>query len=246
MPPDVSDRISAIEEELTACFAQQGYSGYVRVHLSEQSDSVWFYIGHGTRVRREAAIHNETPTSIRYRPEVYDAVVFVRLTGELGIHARGSWEKQTYQRVFGKYLFGNALLFMGTTKYTLDPLLMDGQDALRCQDVPQIEWVKLGEIRWFDPGPYGRVSGTRSEDLFGSWASPKLPLSLDCHLIAAGFHIKLFGCSDPRWVMIRSGNRAQYARDVDPTWIEAWLRQRGFITGNENGNAQPNPLLAIA
>jgi hypothetical protein len=73
------------------------------------------------------------------------------LTGELGVHARQPWEKQLYQRLFGKHLFGDEQLFSGMSKYTLDPLQIDGEAALRCEDVPGIEWVRLGELRIFQP-----------------------------------------------------------------------------------------------
>jgi hypothetical protein len=247
VPSGLPNKVRALEAELSECFYRRGYGPYARVHLDDQRDSLWFYIGHGGRMRREAAIEHETPTSICYRPEVYDAVVFVRLTGELGIHARRPWEKELYQRVFGKHVFADEDLFGGTSKYTLDPLWNDGEDALRCLDVPGIEWVRLGELRVFEPGRVPRSECFKARDLFGSWHSDTLPLSGTAHLVSAGFHVKLLGCRNPRWVTVRPCNHAQYSRDADRAWIEAWLKRRGFIRKEEGSeNANPDAFLAVA
>jgi len=145
-------------------------------------------------LRREAAVKDEAPTAICYRAEVYDAIVFVRLTGELGIHARRPWENEVYQRLFGKHIFGDEKMFGGTSKYTLDPLWEDGKAALRRRDVPGIEWGKLGELRSFRPGRQPRSDHSRSRDLFASWESSHLICDRDAHLVSAGFHVKLLGC----------------------------------------------------
>lgn len=125
-------RVRSLDAELNECFHAHGYGRYVRIHFDVQDDSLWFYLGHGGMLRREAAVKHQAPATVCYRPEIYDAVVFVRLTGELGVHARRPWEKELYQRLFGKHLFGDEQLFGGTSKYTLDPLWNDGEAALRC------------------------------------------------------------------------------------------------------------------
>jgi hypothetical protein len=174
-------------------------------------------------------------------------VVFVRLTGELGIHARQPWEKQLYQRLFGKHLFGDEQLFSGVAKYTLDPLRVDGDAALRCEDVPGIEWVRLGELRVFRPTHVPRSECFRASDLFKSWLKHRLPFPPDAHLLSGGFHIKLYGCAKPCWLTIRPSNHAQYSRDVDPALFETWLARRGFVRERKGGgHAEPGTFLAVA
>jgi hypothetical protein len=247
VPEGLPARLQALETELNAQFHEHGYRRYTHIHLDHQEDSLWFYIAHGGMLRREAAIKNETPTTVCFRPEVYDSVVFVRLTGELGIHAPGPWEKQLYQRLFGKHVFGDEQLFSGTSKYTLQPLWNDGQSALRCLDVPGIEWVTLGELRTLALGREPRLESFKCHDLFASWGSRFLPISPTARLVSAGFHVKLLGCRRPRWVVIRPSNHAQYSRDVDRVWIETLLERRGFIQRPRGGeDASPETLLAVA
>jgi hypothetical protein len=247
IPTGLAAKLQALEVELNDCFHDRGYGRYTRIHHDEQDDSLWFYIGHGGLLRREAAVEDNAPTTVCYRPELYDSVVFVRLSGELGIHARGPWEKQLYQRLFGKHLFGDEQLFGGTSKYTLDPLWTDGEAALRCLDVPGLEWVKLGELRVFQPGRVPRSECFRSRDLFASWQSRHLPLDRNAHLVSAGFHVKVLGCPNSRWLAVRLSNHAQYSRDVAPVCLEPWLYRRGFIRPREGGeHAEPEAILAVA
>ena len=247
VPAGLPDKVQALEAELNDCFRQRGYGRYARIHLEEQEDSVWLYIAHGGMLRREAAIEDGTPSSVCFRPVVYDSVVFVRLSGELGVHARRPWEKQLYQSLVGKHVFGDEQLFCGTAKYTLDPLWHDGEAALRCLDIPGIEWVKLGELRTFHPGRVPLCGCFRSRDLFASWQSRHLLVDRNAHLIGGGFHVKLLGCRNSRWLTIRPSNHAQYSRDVDRVWLEAWLERRGFIRRENGGeNAEPDAFLAVA
>ena len=243
----LSGKVGALEAEANDSLHQRGYGRYARIHLDEQEDSLRFYIGHGGMLRREPAIEDDAPSVVCYRPCHYDSVVFVRLTGELGVHARQPWEKQLYQRLFGKHLFGDEQLFSGMSKYTLDPIQIDGEAALWCEDVPGIEWVRLGELRIFQPACVSRSECFRARDLFKSWLSDELPFPPNAHLLSGGFHVKLHGCAKPHWLTIRPSNHAQYSRDVDPTLFETWLERRGFIRERKGGSyAEPDTFLAVA
>lgn len=247
VPVGLPAKVQALEAALNESFYERGYSRYVRIHLDEQEDSLWFYIAHGGMLRREAAVKDEAPTAICYRPEIYDAIVFVRLTGELGIHARRPWEKEVYRHLFGKHVFADEQTFGGTSKYTLDPLWEDGEAALRCQDVPGIEWVKLGELRSFQPGREPRSDYSWSRDLFASWGTGHLICDRDAHLVSAGFHVKLVGCPKPRWLTIRPSNHAQYSQDAERACLETWLERRGFLRPRDGGeDAGTDAILAVA
>ena len=152
-----------MEQEFNECFHSRRRGRYARIFVDERPDRLWLYIGHGGLLRREAAIDETGPTSVCYRPEVYDAAVFVRATGELGIHARTAWETELYQRVLGKHLFGNEEFFGGKAKYSLDPLWEYGRAALQCIDVPEIEWALLAEVTVVEPHrpSYGRCESVR-------------------------------------------------------------------------------------
>ena len=239
--------LRAMESELNECFRARRRGRYARILLSETEDTVWLYVGHGGLLRREGTVEECGPSSICYRPEIYDAMVFVRSTGELGIHARSQWETALYQRLCGEYLFGDEKFFAGTAKYTLAPLVEYGRDALQCLDVPGMEWVRLTDIAVQEPGRSPRFDRSKGDDLFTSWGSNRLPYSPRVRLINAGFRIKILGCRKPQRVVIRPSNRAQYPQNIDPTWIETWFTRRGF-SRRKGGleHAIPEKVLAVA
>jgi hypothetical protein len=225
----VAPRLRDVEQDLYGAFHVRRHGQYARILADEQKDCIWFYVGHGGLLRREATIEEFGPSSICYRPEVYDALVYVRTTGELGIHARSAWERALYQRAVGKHLFGDEGLFCGKAKYTLDPLWEYGRAALECIDVPGIEWVRLTEITVLEPGHMPRCDSSRCEDLFASWGSDRLQVSRSARLVTAGMRVKLRGARTAGRVTIRPSNRAEYSRDVDRVWVEEFLERRGFV-----------------
>ncbi len=239
--------VQAMETELNQCFYVRRRGRYARILLSETKGNVWLYIGHGGLLRRVGTVKDRGTASICYRPELYDAVVFVRATGELGINARSQWETSLYQRLCGKHLFGNEQLFVGRAKYTLSPLLEYGRNALQCRDIPGMEWVRLTHVLVQEHGSSPRLDSSSSDDLFDSWGTSGLPYSPGARLVSARFHIKIAGCRAPQRVVIRPSNRAQYSQDSDQPWIETWFRRRGFIhtRGTANDDAHQD-VLAVA
>jgi hypothetical protein len=247
LPETLAPQVRAMEEDLNACFRVRHRGPYARILLNHQEDCLWLYVGHGGLVRREATVDDSGSSSVCYRPEVYDALVYVQATSELGIHAHSAWETDLYQRVFGQHLFGDEQLFCGKAKYTLDPLWDYGRAALECIDVPEIEWVRLTGLTVLEPGRLPRLLSTRCEDLFTSWGSGTLPFAPDARLTSASLQVKLRGCRGPRRVTIRPSNRAEYSRDVDRQWIEPWLRCRGFIFPSGGArDARAQTVLAVA
>ena len=247
LPDTLAPQVRAMEEDLNMCFHARHRGRFARILLNQQEDCLWLYVGHGGLVRREATIDETGSSSICYRPEVYDALVYVQATGELGIHAHSTWETAMYQRVFGKHLFDDEQLFCGKAKYTLDPLWDYGRAALECIDVAEIEWARLTELTVLEPGRLPRCVRSSGEDLFTSWDSGTLPFSPDARLTSASLRVKLRGCRGPRRVTIRPSNRAEYSRDVDRQWIEPWLRSRGFIFPRGGAHhARAQTVLAVA
>jgi hypothetical protein len=245
LPGNLAPQIRAMERELNAAFHSRRYGPYAKILLDRQADCLWLYVGHGGHLRREATVDASGSSSICYRPEVYDALVYVQATGELGIHARSTWETALYQRVFGKHLLGDEQLFSGQAKYTLDPLGDYGRRALACLDAPGIEWARLTELTILEPGQLPRCVRSCSEDLFTSWDSSTVPFSSGARLTSASFRVKLAGCRSASRVTIRPSNRAEYSRDVERQWIEGWLARRGFIRKGQS-RAQVPEVLAVA
>lgn len=90
--------------------------------MCDKDDGVWFLVRHGEPFKREESIDGSQASSIYYRPLRYDVLVYVPQIGELRIHACSKGEKQLYRDQLGKHLFGDADIFTGTEKYTLEPL----------------------------------------------------------------------------------------------------------------------------
>ena len=247
LPTPLATRLKRMEEELLDCFHQKRRGRYARVLVDERPDVLWLYVGHGGLLRREATVDESGASSICYRPQLYDAVIYLPATGELGIHARSLWERGLYQRVLGKHLFDDEQTFGGTAKYTLDPLLEYGQAALQCQDMPGLQWVRLVEITVLEPGHSPRFDSSRGEDLFSSWGTRRLRVSPAARLVSATFRYKLIDCAAPRRLTIRPSNRAQFTRDVDVEFMERWLVRRGFIRQRgSRGHASDDAVLAVA
>jgi hypothetical protein len=237
--------IHAMESELNESFHARRRGRYARILTDEQKDRMWFYIGHGGMLRREATIEDSGPSSICYRPKVYDVLVYERTTGELGIHGRSEWERTLYQRVVGKHLFGNERLFVGKAKYTLDPFWEYGRAALECVDVPGIKWVKLIEMTTLGPGESPLRNNYQCDDLFAQWG--RLNLSPDTRLVSASMRVKLVGARGIGRVTLRPSNRAEYSGDVDPRYLDPWLERRGFIRRRGgHAHARSETLLAVA
>lgn len=247
LPSELDKRIKGMEAEMNECFHAKYRGRYARILLDVQDDSVWWYIAHGGLLRREGTVDETGPSSICYRPEVYDAVTYIRASGELGVHTRSRWEKGLYQRLFGKHLFKDEGFFAGKPKYTLEPLKRYGRGALECSDVPGLEEVVLTAVRTFQPSRSPRCESHTGEDLFASWGSHGMPFCPNVHLVSAGFRLKILGRSTPARISIGLPNRAQYTRDVDRSWVDQWLLRRGFILEDgELGDAGIATILAVA
>jgi hypothetical protein len=134
---------------------------------------------------------------------------------------------------FGLHLFGSADHFPGTAKYTLDPLRAEGEAALACTDIEDMQWVKLIEVRYFWGGPVGETEIRRADDLFAVLHRRGAEIPTGCRLVQATFRVKFADAKIPRSVSIRPSNIAKYTRDDDGTLVEQWLSRRGFIVAEQ-------------
>ncbi len=92
-------------------------------------------------------------SSVFYRPEKYDVLVYDPVLGEIRMNACGKGEKDLFRQKFGLHVFKDEDFFPGTGKFTLEPLRSDGEASLVCADVEGMEWIRLKEIQFFWGGP---------------------------------------------------------------------------------------------
>ena len=225
-------QLAALKSELDDWLEERKRRRSSRVFVFPRRDGTWFLVRHGEPLKREGALEGEESSSIHYRPEKHDVLVYDPLTGEMRINACSRKEQETWRRAFGLQLFGDAERFPGTAKYTLEPLRDKGEASLVCTDVEGLEWAKLKEVHFFW-GP-DDIEVRKTSDYFALLRRQGRTMPEKPRLIRANIQVKFTDSKRPRTVTIRPPNIASYTRDSDAALVEEWLTRRGF-----NRAAQP-------
>ena len=216
-----------------------------KVFVFERDDGVWFLIRHGQPCKREGSVTASGTETVYYRPEIHDVLRYDPRTGELSMNAETKKIGQLYREKLGLYLFGDSAFFPGTGKYTLQPILDDGEACLVCTDVDGMEWVKLKEIQVFWGGPENEIEVRKATDVFAAYR--RRERAIRGRLIRANFSVKFEDSKTPRTVSIRPSNVASYTRDADAPLGEEWLAKRGFATtAGTTSDDRPQPTVAHA
>jgi len=221
--------LRALEHDLDDWFEKKHRGRGSRVFCWVRDDGVWFLVRHGEPYKREGSIEDGESTSVFYRPEKHDVIVYDPAIGEIRINARSKGEKELYRTKFGLHLFGDKDFFPGTSKYTLEPLRTDGAKSLVCADIDGMEWAKLREIQYYWGGAFHEIETRKADDYFAALEARGRTMPAKARIIRAAFQIKFADSKTPRSVVIRPSNIAQYTRDADSALVEEWLTRRGFI-----------------
>jgi hypothetical protein len=229
------ESLAALEADLDDWFETKKRGRGSRVFAYPRDGEVWFLVRHGQPFKREGSLKGKEPSSVYYRPEKHDVVVYNQVLGELRVNAASKGEKELYQAEFGLHLFGSEDHFPGTAKYTLDPLRHEGEASLVCSDIDGMEWAKLTEIRYYWGGAEGEIEIRRAEDIFAALRrrNGRIPDGPRPRIVRAAFKVKFADSKTPRSVCIRPSNIAEYTRDDDGALVEQWLTRRGFILAGQ-------------
>lgn len=240
-------QLQVIEHALGQWFAAKKKGEAVRVLPHPGKGETWFTVRHGEAYRREGALNGSESTSVVYRPEKTDVVVYDHATNELRVNAGTVGEKELYRTTFGLHLFGAEDYFESKTrKHTLDPLRIDGPQSLVCTDVEGIEWIQLVEVSYYIGGVQNETLVRRATDLFAAIEGGAPPLLSKVPIVAARFRIKFKDSKRPRMAKIQPKS-ASFARDDDGRLVEAWLRLRGFtLKRRQETDAIDGVALAVA
>lgn len=222
------ETLSGLEGDLDEWYESKKRGRGTKVFVYPKSDGVWFLVRHGDPFKREGRVDGES-SSVFYRPEKYDVLVYAPESGEIRMHACGKIERETLRRLFGLHLFTGEEFFLEEGKYTLEPLRSDGEISLVCTDVSGIELVKLKEIHYFLGGAENEVEIRKADDLFAAFSGRNAGIPSRIRIKQAAFSVKFRDSKRVRTVTIRPPNTAHYARDDDAASIEEWLMKRGFI-----------------
>lgn len=224
----VRPQLDAMERALGQWFASKKKGDAVRMNAHPGKGETLFTICHGEAYRREGALKGGESTSVCYRPEKHDVVIYDHVTNELRVNAGTVGEKEIYRTTIGLHLFGTEDYFESKTrKYTLDPLRIDGPQALVCADVQGIEWIQLTEITYFLGGAQSEMLVRKAIDIFAAIEDGAPSLLAKAPIVSARFRIKFADSKRPRMAKIQPKGTS-FQRDGDGRLVEEWLRRRGF------------------
>lgn len=232
--------LAALEADLDNWFERKKRGRGSKVFIYPKEKEIWFLVRHGEPYKRESSIEDGESSSVFYRPEKHDVLVYTPSLGELRMNAASKGEKELYRKQFGLHLFGNEDFFPETGKYTLDPLRKDGPASLVCTDVEGMEWVKLTEVHFFWGGTEEEREIRKADDIFAALEARGRSMPAKARITRASFQVKFTDSKTPRTVTIRPSNIAQYTRDHDSTIIEEWLGERGFIKKEAQEDGEDN------
>lgn len=229
------NKTEALEKDLGQWFSSKKKGDQARVFIYPKPDGIWFLVRHGEAFRREGAIKGGISTSVFFRPEIHDVLVYNPAIGELKINASSKKEKELYRCAFGQHFFSGESHFPGgTEKYTLEPLRTNGADSLVCTDIDGIDSIQLTEITYYWGGAENEVEIRRAGDLFAALKARNGKI-LNARLVGAKFRVKFSDCKTPRSISIRPPNVAKFTRDDDGRLVEEWLAKRGFTAMKRQG-----------
>ena len=224
-----SDRIKALEARLARWFLDKKRGRGCRVLDYRRNGELWLLVRHGAPFRREGSLDEGKPSSVYYRPEKFDVLVYDGDLGELRMNTRSKREKDLYREAVGLHIFGSTGHFPSKQKYTLEPLRDVGRESLACGDIEGLDWITLKEIHYIWYGRISEIETHRAEDVFAVFEARKKEIPKKPRLSRANFQVKFADSTKTRAVSIRPPNVAQYARNEDCELIEKWLMHRGFI-----------------
>jgi len=230
--PD-ADALAVMEKALDEYFDKKKRGRHSRVFVYPKEDGIWFLVRHGEPMDRRGVIKDGESEAVFFRPEKYDVVVYDQALDELRVNARNKGEKELYRKQIGQHMFGDEGYFADAARYTLDPLIEDGVDALVCSDVPGLEYVLLKEVHYFRGGAQKEVEIRKAKDLFAAYAEKDRPLP-GGRMMKASFEVRFSDAKASRTLAVRLPRTAQYTRDDDSACLDTWLIKRGFVNGHND------------
>jgi len=161
-----------------------------------------------------------------------DQVLLRPKIGELRtvVSTRDCLRPETYRILFGKILYGDREYFSDLDVFTLNPLLNDGENALRCRDIPGLEDVILVQCKFRSAS--GELLALHGPDAIRMIGEMKRSLLAGSEIVSAKFRFRINALKNAQTLKIKLGNRAEFPFCCEKI-IEAWLTERGFKHGNK-------------
>ena len=228
---DFSDaKMEAIEKELSVFFGEP--EGGCEIIPSGQTTNVrWFIIIHGGRRRREATFEKGQRKHVEFHPETDDVVRINTATGEMWIHSKTKSESEAYRKSFGKNLLDDPEAFIRAGRlFTLEPLRLRGAESLKVTDIEDcpIESIELRELEIVLDSTNQTIWKMSSKNNIFDNLERFGGIPKAGQVRSARFLIRFEGSRKVTRVTIRLPADADYERDSDSEWIEAWLKKQKF------------------
>jgi hypothetical protein len=214
---------------LNRIFSRKRRGRTVRIVVFEEPDEYCFLLRKGEPLTRDSSITPDGKTNnIYYRPERFDIVILRPKIAELrlAVYHKTPWIIEAYRTLFGLVFYGDREYFSGKDVFTLEPLLVDGEYALGCDDIPGLEKVVPVQCKFqTDENEVVAIHGNLVIQVVRGL---KLSILTDGRIVSAKFKVKFTDSQAERMVTIKEGNLAEFKYDNDGRLIERWLAKRGF------------------
>jgi len=232
-PPDAGT-LAALSARLDQWFArhQRGHNT-TRCELYSIDAEYWFLVRHGDTFSRTPKVEAQQTEILHFRPERDDVVVYSPRLDEIRINARTRGERELYVRQFGQCLRGSEDYFSCRSTYSLEPLRVEGPDALDTAGLEGIRKIVLRELEVAWDTPEQERTILEASDLFAAngysgRGGLEEVLAPPGRLARAGFDIHFHDSARPRPVQIRLPNILKLGRHADARRVEEWLEAKGF------------------
>ena len=195
------------------------------------SKSIRFLVRHGGPLVREGIVKADAPgesDSTLFRREVFDVIVYDPENDEVRVSGKKR-DAELYTRACGVHFVANEDAFPDTDKYTLEPLINKGEQALACAHVVGLREITLIELDVYLGGTLSESIVYRSDNLFQSDRLRTDAFHPGRIMQAATFEVAFTNARHTRTVKIETPNKANLKRDNDGKLVEQWLRTAGFI-----------------
>lgn len=234
LPPDLSaEQANEMQDIMDLWFDRKRRGTGSRVFAFPRGVKTWFLVRHGEPMRREGRHGDDGDAAIAYyRPQKHDVVIYDGESDELAVNAGTKGEIQLYLSTFGRVLFENVEYFDRSDRFTLDPLLEKGAEALENETVPEISRVRLIEIERFWGGQAKEKEVRKADDLLLAWGDDWSRRLSGGSIDRAVLKVKFNGDGKERTVAILPPSLARYDRDSDSDLIDRWLKDQGFCRDN--------------
>src|SRR5260221_517527 len=230
--PPTNATLNALTADLDTWF-HSNHRGQetAKIQLYPMDDEYWFLIRHGDAFTRAPKVEKQRTEIIHFRPQRDDVIVYSPEQDEIRINARTKGERDLYIEQFALYLRGRSDYFSARQTYTLEPLRVEGPDALDTADVEGIVKIVLRELEITFGNGNQEVITRAANDIFQS--GPGDPVRLEAvpkcgTLSRAIFDLQFIGSDKPRPVEICPPDNLKFGRHCDAQLIQRWLTKRGF------------------